>query len=162
MIRLGAIPPNRSFSHPPLAVPAHSVLLIEDDEASQYVYGTMLRRHGFTVHSARFGRVGLEAARADPPDVVVLDLGLPEFDGLEVLRALRADPATRDVPTLVITVHVFDDDRERAIAAGCDEFLPKPLLPSELLDAIHRTLEHRARAGAAEPPEATPDPSTGG
>jgi two-component system cell cycle response regulator DivK len=131
-------------------VPDLTVLLIEDDEASQYVYGTVLRRNGFTVRSARFGKAGLQAAISDPPTIVVLDLGLPELDGLEVLRAIKQHPATSHVPVLVITVHAFEHDRERAMAAGCDEFLPKPLLPSELLAAVHRAMEHCA----------PPDPSS--
>jgi CheY-like chemotaxis protein len=132
-------------------VPAPSIVLIEDDEASQYFYGTILRRHGFTVRSARFGAAGLKAVRDDPPGVVVLDLGLPELDGLEVLRQIRGDPATRHIPVLVITVHVYEHDREAAEAAGCDEFLAKPLPPSELLAAVQRVL---ARCATGDPPEA--------
>lgn len=132
-------------------MPDPSVLLIEDDEASQYVYGTVLRRNGFTVRSARFGKAGLKSAIDDPPTIVVLDLGLPELDGMEVLRALKQHAATSHVPVLVITVHAFEHDRERATAAGCDEFLPKPLLPSELLSAVQRAMVRCA---------APPDPST--
>ena len=121
-------------------MPAPSVLLIEDDEASQYVYGTLLRRNGFVVRSARIGQEGLAAARADPPDVVLLDLGLPGLDGFEVLRELKTGAATRHVPVVVITVHVYEHDRERATAAGCDAFLAKPLLPSDVLAAVQRTL----------------------
>jgi len=122
------------------AVPTPKVLLIEDDEASQYIYGTLLRRHGFDVRSARFGGAGLDAARADPPDVVLLDLGLPGVDGFHVLRELKGDPATCHVPVVVITVHAFEHDRERAMAAGCDVFLAKPLPPSELLAILRRTI----------------------
>ena len=128
-----------------------TIVLIEDDEASQYFYGTILRRHGYTVRSARFGATGIRTVRDDPPDVVVLDLGLPELDGFEVLRQLKHDPATRHVPVIVVTVHVFEHDRDRAIAAGCDEFLPKPLPPSELLAAVQRTLDRcRPRDPAAD------------
>jgi len=130
-------------------VSAPSIVLIEDDEASQYFYGTLLRRHGYTVRSARFGAAGLKVVHDDPPDVVVLDLGLPELDGLEVLRQLKGDPATRHIPVLVVTVHVYEHDRESAMAAGCDEFLPKPLPPSELLAAVQRAL---ARCGMGDTP----------
>ncbi|HET7232998.1 MAG TPA: response regulator [Longimicrobium sp.] len=128
-----------------------SIVLIEDDEASQYVYGTLLRREGYNVRLARFGGAGLRAVREDPPDIVVLDLGLPEVDGIDVLRQLKSDPATRHVPVLVLTVHVFEHDREAAMAAGCDEFLCKPLSPSELLAIVRRTLD---RCGPATPPAA--------
>ncbi|HET7460302.1 MAG TPA: response regulator [Longimicrobium sp.] len=130
---------------------APTIVLIEDDEASQYFYGTLLRRQGYTVRSARFGKTGLKAVRDDPPDVVVLDLGLPELDGFQVLRELKGDPATRHVPVIVVTVHVYEHDREAAMAAGCDEFLAKPLPPSELLAAVQRTLE---RCGAGDSPPA--------
>lgn len=122
-------------------MPSATIVLIEDDEASQYFYGTLLRRHGYTVRSARFGKAGLRSVRDDPPDVVVLDLGLPELDGFEVLRQLKHDPATRHIPVIVVTVHVFEHDRAQAMDAGCDEFLSKPLPPSELLAAVERTLE---------------------
>jgi CheY-like chemotaxis protein len=129
-------------------VTPQTVLLIEDDEASQYLYGTLLRRGGYDVRSIRFGRDGVDAARADPPDLVLLDLGLPQLDGFEVLRQLKGDPATRHVPVLVVTVHAFEHDRELAMAAGCDAFLPKPLLPSELLEAVQRVLGSGPRAHA--------------
>lgn len=122
-------------------MPSATIVLIEDDEASQYFYGTVLRRHGYTVRSARLGSAGLKSVRDDPPDLVVLDLGLPELDGFEVLRQLKQDPVTRHVPVIVVTVHVFEHDRDRATAAGCDEFLAKPLPPSELVAAVERALE---------------------
>lgn len=121
------------------------IVLIEDDEPSQYFYGTILRRAGYTVLPARFGKAGLKLAKDEAASLVVVDLGLPEMDGLEVIRALKADPATRHIPLVVVTVHVFEKDRDAAFEAGCDEFLEKPLPPSELLAAVQRTLERCAR-----------------
>ncbi len=119
---------------------AIKIVLIEDDEPSQYFYGTILRRAGYAVHPARFGNAGLRMAREEQPGLVVVDLGLPEMDGLEVIRSLKTDPSTRHIPVVVVTVHVFDKDRDAAYEAGCDEFLEKPLPPSELLAAVNRLL----------------------
>jgi len=116
------------------------IVLIEDDEPSQYFYGMVLQRAGYAVLPARFGKAGVRMVRDELPGLVVVDLGLPEMDGLEVIRSLKTDPATRDIPVVVVTVHVFDRDREAAFEAGCDEFLEKPLPPSELLAAVERTL----------------------
>lgn len=117
-----------------------TVLLVEDDEASQYVYGTLLTHRGFAVRYARSGPQGLQMLRETRPDAVVLDIGIPGMDGFEVLERIRRDPEMRDVPVVVVTVHVFEADQKRAAEAGCDVFLKKPLEPSALLRELERVL----------------------
>ena len=124
-----------------------TVLLVEDDDASQYIYATVLEHHGFSVLPARTGLHGLELLKGTIPDVVVLDIGLPGIDGFEFLERMRADPRTAGIPVLVVTVHVFEVDLERALAAGCNLFLKKPLRPSVLAEEVARILECRPAAG---------------
>ena len=119
---------------------AGTVLLIEDDDASQYVYGTVLAHHGFTVVPARTGLLGMAALEGPLPDVVVLDIGLPGLDGFELLARIRANPRTADLPVLIVTVHVFEADQARAQEAGCDVFLKKPLQPALLAAEVERIM----------------------
>jgi CheY-like chemotaxis protein len=128
---------------------AGTVLLIEDDDASQYVYSTVLTHHGFTVLAARTGLLGMELLEGPLPDVVVLDIGLPGLDGFELLARIRANSRTADLPVLVVTVHVFEADQARAQEAGCDVFLKKPLQPALLATEVERIL-------ACTPPSPTP------
>jgi CheY-like chemotaxis protein len=117
-----------------------TVLLVEDDDSSQYIYTAILAHYGYTVISARTGVHGLELLRGTLPDVVVLEIGLPGIDGFEFLERMRADPRTAELPVLVVTVHVFDTDVERARTAGCDVFLKKPLKPALLAAEVERIL----------------------
>jgi CheY-like chemotaxis protein len=117
------------------------VLLIEDDEASQYLYATVLEHHGFEVWIAPSARLAFDLLRERLPHVVVVDIGLPEVDGFEVLAQLRADPRTAAIPAIVATVHVFPEDEVRARLAGCRLFLKKPLQPTALMEAIRQVLE---------------------
>jgi CheY-like chemotaxis protein len=125
-----------------------TVLLVEDDEASQYIYATVLEHYGYSVVPARTGPHGLDLLQGTLPDIVVLDIGLPGIDGFGFLERMRADPRTARIPVLVVTVHVFDVDMERAHAAGCDVFLKKPLRPALLAEEVARVLDCRP---AAEP-----------
>lgn len=103
-----------------------SVLLIEDDPMNQDVIGRLLRWHGYEVRVASDGTSGLAQALATPPALIVLDLGLPDHSGYEVLRQLKQDAATRHIPVMVLTAYALDDERSAAIAAGCDAFETKP------------------------------------
>ena len=120
---------------------AGTVLLIDDDDASQYVYGAVLAHHGFTVVAARTGTRGLELLDGPLPDVVVLDIGLPGLDGFEILTRIRGNERTARLPVLVVTVHVFEADQRRAREAGCDVFLKKPLQPALLAAEVARILQ---------------------
>jgi CheY-like chemotaxis protein len=122
------------------AHPTGTVLLIEDDDASQYVYGTVLTHHGFTVIPARTGTQGLQMLDGPLPDVVVLDIGLPGLDGFEILARIRENERTARLPVLVVTVHVFEADELRAQQAGCDVFLKKPLQPGLLAAEVTRII----------------------
>jgi DNA-binding response OmpR family regulator len=117
-----------------------TVLIVEDDEASLDIFETILRHGGYEVLTARNGAEGVETARATRPDVVVVDLGLPDGPGFGVLDELSDDLATSHIPLIVCTVHVFEHDEKRARRAGGDVFLKKPIDPTELLAAVDRLL----------------------
>jgi CheY-like chemotaxis protein len=98
---------------------------------------------GFEVLVAGDGALGLAVAAAERPDLILMDLNLPVVDGWEATRRLRADPATRDIPIIALTAHAMAGDRERALAAGCDEFDTKPVDLERLLEKIRAVLGRR-------------------
>ena len=110
------------------------VLHIEDSPTIQLLVAASLRGSGVEVEARGDGESGLDAALRDPPDVVVLDIGLPGMSGWEVLDRLRADERTRHLPVLVLTAHAQNE--ARAVEHGADRFMPKPFLPHRLCDAV--------------------------
>jgi CheY-like chemotaxis protein len=112
------------------------VLLVEDHDDSREMFATYLSAHGITVDAAVTGLQAIDLALSRLPDVIVLDLELPGMDGWVAARHLRANPLTKDVPILAVSGHAFPRHRERAQDAGCDAFLIKPCLPTELLRAV--------------------------
>ena len=123
-----------------------TVLIVEDDEASLDIFETILRHGGYDVLTAQSGAAGVETARETRPDLVVVDIGLPDGLGFGVLDELSDDPATEHIPLIVCTVHVFEHDEKRARRAGGDVFLKKPIEPTQLREAVNRLL---AAAGSA-------------
>jgi two-component system cell cycle response regulator DivK len=132
---------------------AHTVLLVEDDALNLELLQTVLEASGFTVLAASDARTGLELARAERPDIVLMDVQLPEMDGLEATRALRADPRTAAIPVVAVTAHVKKDDEERCRAAGCVLHLPKPVDTRALPGLVAQIIEE-ARAAAPDPRKA--------
>jgi DNA-binding response OmpR family regulator len=126
------------------------VLLIEDDESARYIFATALTHAGYVVSTGRTGTEGLRRLAEDDPDLVVVDIGLPDVDGFQVIRKIRLS-ARPNVHVLVATVYIFDSDQEMALAAGCDLFLKKPLYPSTLVREVDRLL---GGAGGTAPPAA--------
>ncbi len=112
------------------------ILLVEDDALSRDMAARRLRSRGFAVDLAGDGREALQRVDLHRPDLIVLDLGLPFLDGWEVIRRLKADPRTRDIPVVVLTAYTTPQDEARAVEAGCDAFLTKPLRFWQLLAAI--------------------------
>lgn len=118
-----------------------TVLIVEDDLASLDIFETILRHGGYEVATAHSGAEGVGKARALIPDVVVVDIGLPDGPGFGVLDELSDDPATEHIPLIVCTVHVFEHDQVRARRAGADLFVKKPVDPTHLLDCVNRLLQ---------------------
>lgn len=114
----------------------HTVLLVDDDVHNQRIFDTVLRHSGFKVRMAATGDEALREARAHLPDLILMDLSIPVIDGWECTRQLKADEATRHIIILALTAHAMRGDQERAIAAGCDGYLAKPISPKKLVEEV--------------------------
>jgi CheY-like chemotaxis protein len=120
------------------------VLYVEDNDDNVYMLKLRLElEDGFEVLVAGDGAAGVAMAAAERPDLVLMDLNLPVVDGWEATRRLKADPGTRDIPIVALTAHAMAGDRERALAAGCDEFDTKPIDLERLLEKIRAVLARR-------------------
>lgn len=103
------------------------ILLVEDNDMNRDMLTRRLSRRGYAVVAATDGLAAVEAALQEQPDVVLMDMGLPVLDGWEATRRIKADPRTASIPVIALTAHAMADDRERALAAGCDDFDTKPV-----------------------------------
>jgi CheY-like chemotaxis protein len=124
----------------PPAVTSRVVLVVEDNELNFELVSALLERDGFLLHWARDGSQALAAIAMYPLDLLILDLHLPHISGLDVLRRVRSDTATRDLPVLVLTADAMAGTREAVIAAGASEYLTKPFDASAFRAAIDRVL----------------------
>jgi two-component system cell cycle response regulator DivK len=107
------------------------LLLVDDDEEGRELVQAGLKRLGYTVTTAASGKEGIEAARGESPSLILMDMCMPEMDGFEAVKQLKADTATTDIPIIALTSLNTTVDVQRAIDAGCDNFQTKPLnLPS--------------------------------
>ena len=116
------------------------ILLVEDNEMNRDMLSRRLVKRGYEVVVAVDGREGVEKARSEAPALVLMDMSLPVLDGWEATRALRAEPATRAIPIIALTAHAMAGDREKALAAGCDDFDTKPIELERLLGKIEALL----------------------
>jgi len=116
------------------------VLLVEDTADTLDAFSHVLRAAGFRVETAVDGHEAVAKTRAQRPDVVVMDLALPELDGWEATHQIKSDPLTREIPVIAFTGHAFQQSKETAREAGCEAFLTKPLDPARLVSEIRRVL----------------------
>ena len=116
------------------------LLLVEDTPEIWDFLSRRLQRRGHEVRLAHDGQAGVEAAREGRPEVILLDMNLPVMDGWTVARTLKDDPATQGIPIIALTAHALAGDRDKAIAAGCDDYHPKPVDFSRLLTQIETAL----------------------
>ncbi|HET9448971.1 MAG TPA: response regulator [Steroidobacteraceae bacterium] len=120
------------------------ILIVEDNEMNRDVLSRRLARRGYDVILATDGPHGLAMAAMHGPDLILMDLGLPEIDGWECTRRLKADDSTRHIPVIALTAHAMVGDRQRALEAGCDEFDTKPIDFVGLLNKMDRLLESKS------------------
>ncbi len=124
-----------------------TVLLIEDNEQNRYLATYLLEQHGYRVISAIDGRRGLELAQTLVPDVILLDIQLPTMDGYEVASALRTIAALRNTPIVAVTSYAMMGDREKALAAGCNGYIEKPIDPETFVSEIAAYVDAPATGG---------------
>jgi CheY-like chemotaxis protein len=125
---------------------ADRILLVEDNENNAEILVRRLTRRGFEITVCRDGLSGIEQARRERPDLILLDMDLPGLDGWQAAQVLKADPATADIPIIAVTAYAMVDDRRRSLDAGCDEFETKPVELPALLDKMARLLATRKPA----------------
>jgi two-component system, cell cycle response regulator DivK len=116
------------------------ILLVEDNEMNRDMLSRRLIRHGYEVLLAYDGVRGIQMAGSERPDLVLMDMSLPELDGWEATQRLKADPATCAIPIIALTAHAMAADKEKALAAGCDDYDTKPIELSRLLEKMQRLL----------------------
>jgi len=117
------------------------ILLVEDNEMNRDMLSRRLERKGFQVTLAVDGAEGLQKARTEGPDVILMDMSLPVIDGWEATRQLKADDATCRIPIIALTAHAMASDEEKARKAGCDDFDTKPIELPRLLGKIQALLQ---------------------
>ena len=121
-----------------------TILYIEDNEDNLYMLSNRLKRRGYEVISAPDGERGIAVAHSEKPALILMDLSLPVMDGWEATRRLKADGATKSIPVIALSAHSMAGDREKALAAGCDEFDTKPVELPRLLEKIAALLARAA------------------
>jgi CheY-like chemotaxis protein len=120
------------------------ILIVEDNDLNRDVLSRRLATRGYDVVQAADGHECLALAGHRQPDLILMDLGMPEVDGWECTRRLKSDPATSAIPIIALTAHAMRGDREKALAAGCDEFDTKPIDFSGLLKKMEHLLQQPA------------------
>ena len=121
------------------------ILLVEDNEMNRDMLVRRLERRGFEVSSAADGQEALTLARTQLPDLILLDMSLPEIDGWEVARRLKRDTRTQDIPVIALTAHAMNGDREAALDAGCEDYDTKPVDMNRLLGKMTSLFEKKAK-----------------
>jgi two-component system cell cycle response regulator DivK len=116
------------------------ILLVEDNEMNRDMLSRRLVRNGFEVAIAVDGGQGVAMATSEKPDLILMDMSLPVLDGWEATRRVKADPATQSIPVIALTAHAMAEDREKCLAAGCDDFDTKPVELPRLLGKIQALL----------------------
>lgn len=122
------------------------IVYLEDNVDIQLLYSEYLRARGYEVECSSHPEPGLKIIAEQLPDLVLLDVQLPDIDGIEVMRRLKAQPETAEIPICVISSYAMEQDKQRALAAGCDEYLVKPLSPAKLLERVEEFFQQARRA----------------
>jgi two-component system cell cycle response regulator DivK len=116
------------------------ILIVEDNMDNYELVRIVLERAGYDVFLAVNGRDGVDAARAQKPDLILMDLGLPELDGWDAAGKLKSDVETKSIPLYALTAHTLPSERKRALLAGCDGYLAKPIQMKDFLDVVEEAL----------------------
>lgn len=123
------------------------ILYVEDNEDNLYMLSNRLTRRGYEVVSARDGQQGIAMAESEAPALILMDLSLPIIDGWEATRRLKAEALTRNIPVIALSAHAMAGDRDKAIAAGCDDYDTKPVELPRLLEKIATLLARQTPKG---------------
>ena len=117
------------------------ILLVEDNEMNRDMLSRRLQRRGYEVIIAVDGQIGIDMAKSEAPDLILMDMSLPVIDGWEATRTLKSADETRSIPIIALTAHAMSTDREKAIEAGCDDYDTKPIELDRLLAKMDALLK---------------------
>lgn len=120
------------------------ILIVEDNEMNRDMLSRRLARQGFEIALALDGRHGVEMATSEKPDLILMDMSLPIINGWEATEKVKSNPETKGIPVIALTAHAMAEDREKCIAAGCDDFDTKPVDLPRLLEKINTLLAAKA------------------
>ncbi|MFN3959966.1 MAG: response regulator [Parvularculaceae bacterium] len=118
-----------------------TVLVVEDNELNMKLFNDLLEAHGYAVVQARTGPEALAAARRERPDLILMDIQLPEISGLQVTQEILKDPRLADVPVIAVTAFAMKGDEERIRAGGCRDYISKPISVASFLEKVKRYLD---------------------
>ncbi|MBI1256789.1 MAG: response regulator [Chloroflexi bacterium] len=124
----------------------HPILYVEDNPQNMRLVRKMLMSAGYQVIEAFDGFSGLEAVETEHPSLILMDVNLPDIDGLEVTARIKSDPDLAAIPVVALTANAMHGDRERCLAAGCDGYIPKPITKNELLTTVAYFLNVAAKS----------------
>lgn len=120
------------------------ILIVEDNEENRDSLSRRLQRRGFEVLMAADGKVGVTMAQSEKPDLILMDMNMPELDGWEATRQIKAAAETQELPVIALTAHAMSGDRDRALGVGCADYHTKPVDFPKLLAQIEAILQNRA------------------
>jgi len=120
-----------------------TVMIVEDNDLNMKLFHDLLEAHGYRTVQCRLGREAYDLAQAEHPDLIVMDIQLPEVSGLEVTQRIKADPALRHIPVIAVTAFAMKGDEERIRAGGCEAYMSKPISVAKFLETIRSFLEVR-------------------
>ena len=118
----------------------HKILLVEDNVQNRYLMTFLLERSGYSVTVAEDGQQALESLASETPDIILMDMQLPRMDGYEATRRIKSDERLRGIPLVALTAHSMKGDRAKAVEAGCDEYVTKPVDADGLVALIERLI----------------------
>jgi len=120
------------------------ILLVEDNEMNRDMLSRRLQRKGYTVVMAHDGEQGLQMAKSETPDLILMDISLPKIDGWQVTRLLKGHPETKGIPVIALTAHALSTDRQKAFEVGCDDYDTKPVEFGRLSEKIEHLLVEKS------------------
>ena len=120
------------------------ILLVEDNEMNRDMLSRRLQRKGYAVVMAHDGEQGLELARSESPDLILMDISLPKMDGWQVTKFLKNNPETKGIPVIALTAHALSTDRQKAFEIGCDDYDTKPVEFGRLSEKIEHLLVEKS------------------
>jgi CheY-like chemotaxis protein len=124
-------------------MPGHRILIVDDNATNLKLVAYLMRAHGYAVDTALDAEFAIGSIQNNRPDVILMDIQLPGIDGLELTRLLKAEPGTRDIIIIAVTAYAMKGDQDKALAAGCDDYITKPIDTRALPDTIARHLAKR-------------------